>query len=75
MAGNQAEDRVTHTGLQGVDRGLGLRLALQLKETLSLKKKKEEEEAGNGNTFFILRLISHMWHVSLIPGQPMIVRL
>lgn len=44
---NQAEDRITRTGLQGVDHGLGLgssllRLALQPKETLSfslLKKR------------------------------------
>lgn len=37
---NQAEDRITRTGLQGVDHGLGLgssllRLALRPKETLS----------------------------------------
>lgn len=40
MATNQAEDRVTHIGLQGADHELGLgspllRLALQPEETLS----------------------------------------
>lgn len=60
---NQAEDRVTRIGIQGADHGLGLgssllRLALQPEETLSFSL---FFKTGAGNTFFILRLMSHMW--------------
>lgn len=80
MAKNQAEDRVTHIGLQGVDPGLGLgssllRLALQPEETLSFSLfffLNLELEI----LFFMFRLMSHMWWcVPLIPGQPVNSRL
>lgn len=62
MATNQAEDRVTRIGLQGVDHGLGLgssllRLALQPKETLSFSLFLKR---GAGNTFYSQTNVPHV---------------